>query len=69
MYQVEVEVVQLQCSKAPFAPFLYHGLLMKCVPQLWEETKLSCDSAAPIVQTRDKDANISIVNVGQIYHR
>lgn len=42
VHQVEVEVVQLEGSKALLEPYLHQGLLMEGVPQLWEETKPDC---------------------------
>lgn len=52
VHQVEVEVVQLQCSKALLASFLNQGLLMERVPQLWEETKPDWHFTAPTGHTR-----------------
>lgn len=52
VYQVEVKVLQLQCSEALLACYLNQGPLMKCVPQLWKESKCNHDPTASTVQTR-----------------
>lgn len=59
MHQVEVDVVQLQGSKALLASYLNQGLLMECVPQLWEETKPPTVTSQ-LPQGRPRDRNFPL---------
>lgn len=58
VHQVEVQVVQLECRKALLESHLDQGLLVECVPQLWEETKPDCHCTAPTGQTRDRSISL-----------